>query len=115
MDVISCDWGIDQGHEVFSVFDEARGADDDAIIEKASNENWILISVIQAPEMERETWLNFSAQGLAAAYDDDEPERWSRSAIRNMREGDIVLTPVPQANAQIKKRLLKNLSDYLIK
>jgi predicted nuclease of predicted toxin-antitoxin system len=37
-------WLRDQGHEVFSVFDEARGADDDAIIEKASNENWILIT-----------------------------------------------------------------------
>jgi hypothetical protein len=34
----------------------------------------LLITVIQEPEMERETWLNFSAQGLAAAYDDDEPE-----------------------------------------
>jgi predicted nuclease of predicted toxin-antitoxin system len=37
-------WLRDQGHEVFSVFDEARGADDDAIIEKAFNENWILIT-----------------------------------------------------------------------
>jgi hypothetical protein len=34
----------------------------------------LLITVIQEPEMERESWLNFSAQGLAAAYDDDEPE-----------------------------------------
>lgn len=34
----------------------------------------LLITVIQAPEMERETRLNFSAQGLASAYDDDEPE-----------------------------------------
>ena len=34
----------------------------------------LLITVIQEPETERETWLKFSAQGLAAAYDDDEPE-----------------------------------------
>ncbi len=31
-------------------------------------------AVIQEPEMEKETWLNLSAQGLAAAFDDDEPE-----------------------------------------
>jgi predicted nuclease of predicted toxin-antitoxin system len=37
-------WLRDQGHEVFSVFDEARGADDDTIIEKAFNENRILIT-----------------------------------------------------------------------
>jgi predicted nuclease of predicted toxin-antitoxin system len=37
-------WLRDQGHEVFSVYDQARGADDDAIIEKAFNENWILIT-----------------------------------------------------------------------
>jgi predicted nuclease of predicted toxin-antitoxin system len=35
---------VTRGHEVFSVFDEARGADDDTIIEKAFNENWILIT-----------------------------------------------------------------------
>ena len=34
----------------------------------------LLITVIQEPEMERETWLNFSAQGLADAYGDDGPE-----------------------------------------
>ncbi len=34
----------------------------------------LLVTVIQEPEVDRESWLNFSAQGLAAAYDDDEPE-----------------------------------------
>jgi hypothetical protein len=34
----------------------------------------LLITVIQEPETEREVWLSFSARGLAAAYDDDEPE-----------------------------------------
>ncbi len=34
----------EQGHEVFSVYEEARGMDDDGIIEKAFAENWILIT-----------------------------------------------------------------------
>jgi rRNA-processing protein FCF1 len=33
-----------QKHEVFSVFEEARGMDDDDIILKALEENWILIT-----------------------------------------------------------------------
>ena len=31
-------------HEVFSVFDEARGMTDDEVLTKASSENWILIT-----------------------------------------------------------------------
>jgi predicted nuclease of predicted toxin-antitoxin system len=37
-------WLRQQGHDVFSVYDEARGMDDDKIIEKASTEEWILIT-----------------------------------------------------------------------
>lgn len=37
-------WLRGQGHEVFSVFDEARGIQDDQVIQKAYNENWILIT-----------------------------------------------------------------------
>ena len=37
-------WLREQGHVVFSVYDEARGIDDDLIIQKASDENWILIT-----------------------------------------------------------------------
>ena len=37
-------WLLQQGHEVFSVFDEARGSSDDAVISKALAENWILIT-----------------------------------------------------------------------
>ena len=33
-----------ESHEVFSIFDEARGMVDDDILEKASSENWILIT-----------------------------------------------------------------------
>lgn len=37
-------WLREQGHEVFSVFDDARGADDEWIIQKAFAENWLLIT-----------------------------------------------------------------------
>jgi len=37
-------WLREQGHEVFSVFDEARGSEDDDVIQKAHDENWILIT-----------------------------------------------------------------------
>jgi len=38
------EWLRNQKHEVFSVFEEARGMDDDDIILKAVEENWILIT-----------------------------------------------------------------------
>ncbi|MBA3768762.1 MAG: DUF5615 family PIN-like protein [Acidobacteria bacterium] len=38
-------WLDGQQHEVFSVFDDGRGMDDEAIIEKAHAESWILIIV----------------------------------------------------------------------
>ena len=37
-------WLRDQNHDVFSVFDQARGMDDDDIIRKARDEQWILIT-----------------------------------------------------------------------
>lgn len=33
-----------QGHEVFSVYDQARGLDDDSIIRKAGLEKWIILT-----------------------------------------------------------------------
>jgi predicted nuclease of predicted toxin-antitoxin system len=42
--VVVARWLRDQGHEVFSVYEEARGIDDDEIIQKAFAENWILIT-----------------------------------------------------------------------
>ena len=38
------EWLRSQGHEVFSVYDETRGIDDDVIIQKAFRENWVLIT-----------------------------------------------------------------------
>ena len=32
-------WPRDDGHEVFSVYDEARGVEDDIILQKAFEEN----------------------------------------------------------------------------
>lgn len=37
-------WLRREGHEVFSVFEQAKGIDDDAIIEKALAERWILVT-----------------------------------------------------------------------
>jgi len=37
-------WLREQNQEVFSVYEEARGVDDSAILQKASEENWILIT-----------------------------------------------------------------------
>jgi predicted nuclease of predicted toxin-antitoxin system len=37
-------WLREQGHEVFSVYEEARGIDDEAIINKAHDEDWILVT-----------------------------------------------------------------------
>jgi predicted nuclease of predicted toxin-antitoxin system len=37
-------WLREQDHDVFSVFEQARGMDDDTVIEKAYLEDWILIS-----------------------------------------------------------------------
>lgn len=37
-------WIRKKGYEVFSVFEQARGADDECIIRKALDEDWILIT-----------------------------------------------------------------------
>jgi len=38
------DWLRSNSHEVFSVYDQARGMDDDKIIFKVHAENWILVT-----------------------------------------------------------------------
>jgi predicted nuclease of predicted toxin-antitoxin system len=37
-------WLRDNGHEVFSVYEDARGVEDDIILKKAFEENWVLIT-----------------------------------------------------------------------
>lgn len=38
------EWLRTENHEVFSVYDEARGTDDETLLQKAFSENWILIT-----------------------------------------------------------------------
>jgi predicted nuclease of predicted toxin-antitoxin system len=38
------DWLRQQKHDVFSVYEQARGMDDDDVIQKAFDESWILIT-----------------------------------------------------------------------
>ncbi|MBU0701191.1 DUF5615 family PIN-like protein [bacterium] len=40
---VAC-WLREQGHEVFSVYEKARGSGDGEIIQKAFEENWILLT-----------------------------------------------------------------------
>jgi predicted nuclease of predicted toxin-antitoxin system len=37
-------WLIDQGHNVFSVYDESRGITDDEVVKKVHNEERILVT-----------------------------------------------------------------------
>ena len=37
-------WLADQGYEVYSIYEQARGSSDEAILRKAYGENWILIT-----------------------------------------------------------------------
>lgn len=37
-------WLRDQQYEIFSVYEEARGMDDEEIIQKAFSESWVLIT-----------------------------------------------------------------------
>ena len=37
-------WLKDNNHQVFSIYDQARGMKDDSVLEKAFNEDWILIT-----------------------------------------------------------------------
>ncbi len=38
------EWLRDQGHEVFSVFSDAKGATDEDLLNKAAAEGWVLIT-----------------------------------------------------------------------
>lgn len=42
--VVVARWLRERNHEVFSVYEEARGTDDDTILQKAIDESWILIT-----------------------------------------------------------------------
>lgn len=40
----AAEWLREQGHKVFSVFDDAKGVSDDEVLAKAFSETWILIT-----------------------------------------------------------------------
>ncbi|MFB2837341.1 DUF5615 family PIN-like protein [Floridanema evergladense] len=42
--VVVARWLRSQNHEVFSVYEQARGINDDEILQKAFDENWILLT-----------------------------------------------------------------------
>jgi predicted nuclease of predicted toxin-antitoxin system len=42
--VVVSQWLKDLGYEVFSVYEQARGTEDDMILQKAFDDNWILIT-----------------------------------------------------------------------
>jgi predicted nuclease of predicted toxin-antitoxin system len=37
-------WLRESGHEVYSIYEESRGIDDESILQKAFNEEWIIIT-----------------------------------------------------------------------
>lgn len=84
-------WLRELKHEVFSVYEEARGMDDDDIIKKAFEENWILIT-----------------------NDKDFGEKVFRE--RHPHKG-IVFLRLEDEHFNVKietiRRLLKNYSDHL--
>ena len=38
-------WLRQNGHDVFSIYEQARGEDDDSILDKAFTEDWVLITI----------------------------------------------------------------------
>jgi uncharacterized protein (DUF433 family) len=61
--------------EILEEYDGLTPEDLQACLLFATAEKFPAVTTaIQEPEMEKEIWLNLSAQGLTSAYDDDEPE-----------------------------------------
>jgi predicted nuclease of predicted toxin-antitoxin system len=78
-------WLAGQGHEVFSVYDEARGIDDADIIAKAFAEDWILVTNDKdfGEKVYRERHPH---KGIVLLRLDDERAASKREAIRRLLE-----------------------------
>lgn len=78
-------WLRDQKYEVFSVFEQARGMDDDDIIQKAFEENWILISNDKdfGQKVYRDGWLH---KGVVLLRLDDERTISKINVLRQLLE-----------------------------
>ena len=92
---------------------------EELIVLIGENENHPLVSLKEVVEAliekyeseqesaEREAWYNLSMQMLARAYGEDEPEyttdmlKW---VIQIMKESDVILAPLPQADEELKYR-----------
>lgn len=76
----------EQKHEVFSVYEEARGLDDDDIVQKAFTENWILITNDKdfGEKVYRE---GYPHRGIVVLRLDDERTASKIETLRRLLEG----------------------------
>jgi predicted nuclease of predicted toxin-antitoxin system len=79
-------WLREQQHEVFSVYEEARGMDDDGIVQKAFAENRILITNDKdfGEKVYRDRWPH---KGIILLRLDDERVESKIKAVRQVVEG----------------------------
>jgi len=68
----------------------------------------LLITILPKPsDEEHGDWARLSLESLARAYGDDEPEYsldLSKRRTQTMKEGDVVIVPMPQADGMSKNR-----------
>lgn len=78
-------WLREQNHEVFSVYEEARGIDDDTILRKAYEGNWILITNDKdfGEKIFRDRYLH---RGIIFLRLDDERSTVKIEVLRNLIE-----------------------------
>jgi predicted nuclease of predicted toxin-antitoxin system len=79
-------WLRKKGYEVFSVYEESRGMDDECIIRKAFSENWILVTNDKGfgEKVYRERRLH---KGIVLLRLDDERASNKIETIRRLLEG----------------------------
>ena len=92
-------WLGDQGHTVFSVYDEARGLADDSIVQKAFDENWILITNDKdfGEKVHRERYPH---RGIVLMRLDDE-----RAASKIADAAGTARVPFRAAGGQLRRRV----------
>lgn len=78
-------WLRRQGHEVFSVYEAARGVDDEQILQKAFVEHWIIITSDKdfGEKIYREQWLH---RGVVLLRLDDERVASKTAVIQRLLE-----------------------------
>ena len=78
-------WLRRQGHEVFSVYEAARGVDDEQILQKAFSEQWIIITSDKdfGEKIYREQWPH---RGVVLLRLDDERVANKTAVIQRLLE-----------------------------